>query len=281
MKHILLIFFMFISFQTNAAMKIVASYPPIQSLVWSISEGINPVSILINNNKQGHHDITLKPSQIKTLRQADIVFWIDETLENFMPEALKTNAPKALSVPLMKETKDLKLIEQNVEEQKFDVHFWLNPNNAKKMLETICTVLSEKDPKNALRYQENKEKALAYFDKLKDVQKPDKNKKIIAFHNGFDYMNDFFELNIQTAPFDIEKNTTPITLKKLHDYLETEKPHCILIEPGISRRQLKALNLKKQPIVKMDAFGWNINNGPGQYYRMINWNIKALRDCLK
>ena len=79
MKHTLLIFSMlFFSLTADAAMKIVASYPPVQSLVWSISEGVNPVSILINNNKQGHHDITLKPTQIKTLRQADIVFWIDE-----------------------------------------------------------------------------------------------------------------------------------------------------------------------------------------------------------
>ena len=279
MKHIVLFFLLVMSFSANAAMKIVASYPPVQSLVWSISQDVHPVSVLINNNKQGHHDITLKPTQVKTLREADIVFWIGEDLENFMPQALKTNAPEAFSVPLMQETADLTLLKNNVNNEKFDVHFWLNPNNAKKMLETIAMVLSQKDPTNADKYQKNKEKAISYFDQLKDIQKPDKNKKIIAFHDGFSYMNDYFGLNIQTVPFDIKKTPTPQDLKKLQDYLKTQNPDCIIIEPQMSRRQEKNFGLKKLPSVKMDGFGWNIKNGPGQYYRMMNWNMKALRQC--
>ena len=204
MKHILLIFLMLLSFNARAQMKIVASYPPVQSLVWSITQDIHPVSVLISSNKNGHHNVELKPTQIKTLRQADIVFWIDESLENFMPEALKTNAPKALSVPLMQKTVDLKLIP---DKDKFDVHFWLNPDNAEKMLETIVTVLSEKDPANTNKYLKNKENALSYFKTLKDIQTPVSNKKIIAFHSGFDYVNDFFGTKIQTLPFDVDKRT--------------------------------------------------------------------------
>jgi len=279
MKHIILLFLMMMSFRANAQMKIVASYPPIQSLVWSITQDVHPVSVLINSNKSGHHNVVLKPTQIKTLRQADIVFWVDEDLETFMSQALKQNAPKALSVPLMQKTENLKLLPQK-NAQKSDVHIWLNPDNAKKMLETISAVLSEKDPTNADKYQKNKEKAISYFDQLQNIKKPNLNKKIIAFHSGFDYMNDYFGLNIQTAPFDMEKTLTPNELIQLQNYLKTQKPDCIIIEPEVSRRQLKAFGLKKQPTIRMDGFGWNIKNGPGQYYRMMNWNMKALQQCV-
>ena len=66
MKRIFLILTMiFVAFPALAANKIVASYPPIQSLVWGITEGITPVNAIFVKAQEGHHDIQLKPSQMK------------------------------------------------------------------------------------------------------------------------------------------------------------------------------------------------------------------------
>ena len=279
MKRILIFFLVFaFNFSANASMKIVASYPPIQSLVLNITKGVHPVITLIKKSNQGHHNVSLTPSQIKKLKKADIVFWTDEKLETFMPKALETTAPEALSVPLMQKTDDLDLLADKTDESKQDMHFWLNPENAKKMLETITQVLIEKDPKNAKDYEKNKEKALSSFDELKEI-KSDKNKKIIAFHPGFEYLNDYFGLNIQTAPIDLEKINTPKQIKELNDFMAKEKPDCLIIEPHVTKKQLKKLSLKNVPSIRMDAMGWNTNKGKNHYFRMIKKTVNGLRNC--
>jgi zinc transport system substrate-binding protein len=259
-------------------MKIVASYPPIQSLVLNITKGVHPVITLIKKSNQGHHDVSLTPSQIKKLKKADIVFWTDEKLESFMPKALETTAPDALSVPLMQKTDNLALLPDKTDESKQDMHFWLSPENAKKMLETISQVLIEKDPQNAKDYEKNKEKALRSLDELKEI-KTDKNKKIIAFHPGFEYLNDYFGLDIQTAPIDLEKINTPKQIKELNDFMTKEKPDCLIIEPNITKKQLKKLSLKNVPSVRMDAMGWNTNKGKNHYFRMIKKIVNGLKNC--
>ena len=279
MKHILLLLLsFFICKPVVAQMKIVASFPPIQSLVWSITEGIYPVSVLIANPNQGHHDIQLKPSQMKTLKEADIVFWVDENLENFMPKALQSIAPDALSVPLLKQTTDLKLLPSVSNPEQKDVHIWMNPQNAIQMLETITAVLSEKDEKNAVKFEENKQKVLSYLNTLKDEIKPSADKRFLALHDGFDYLNDFFGLSIQTLPLD-DKNITPADYKKLKEYMINQKPNCFILDPSLSRKNRKQLFLKKEPVIHMDAFAWDYPFGPAHYYQMMKRILRNLREC--
>ena len=282
MKHILLLFLsFFVCRPAFADLKIVASFPPIQSLVWSITENVYPVNVLIANPEQGHHDIQLKPSQMKTLKEADIVFWVDEDLESFMPQALQSIAPDALSVPLLKQTDNLKLVPSVLNKEKNDVHIWMNPSNAMQMLETITAVLSQKDVQNAEKFEENKQKVLSYLNKLKDEKKPSKNKKFLAFHDGFNYFNDFFDVSIQTLPIQDEKNMTPADFKQLKEYLLNEKPACSILDPSLSRKDRKKLLLKKEPVVYMDAFAWKYEFGPAHYYQMMKRILRDLRECGK
>ena len=282
MKRIFLILTMiFVAFPALAANKIVASYPPIQSLVWGITEGITPVNAIFVKAQEGHHDIQLKPSQMKVLKGADIVFYASDDLETFMEDALKAVAPNAKAYSLMKEIPELNLLPSLQNPEKKDVHYWLDTNNALLMLDKIADIMIENDPKNKDKYEANRDKAKTYVHQLQnDKEKPDSSKKFIAFHEGFGYMARSFDLNIQTSDVDIENIDTPQAAYKLKQQMAKTDADCFLIEPQISQKQLKNLDLRrKKNIVRMDAFGWNIDGGPGQYYRMMRWNLKALYKC--
>ncbi len=280
MKHIILLFFaLTFTFPAVAANKIVASYPPIQSLVWSITEGIAPVNVMFSKPTGGHHDVQLEPSQMRILQKADIVFWASEEMETFMPDALKAVAPKAVSVPLLESTPDLHILPSTVHHNKKDVHFWLDVDNAILTLDTITDVMVKQDPKNAEKYRANNQKAKDYFEKLKEVEKPAAGKKFLALHDGFDYMADYFGLDIETINVDTENLNSPQALQLFSQQLKQSNADCILIAPETTRRQIKDWGLKDEPVVKMDGFGWNIKANAGAYYKMMQWNMNALRKC--
>lgn len=282
MKHIFLLFFTLIFAMPAAAdMKIVASYPPIQSLAWSITDGITPVNVMFNRPVSGHHNVTLRPSELKILKGADIIFYASDELETFMSEAVKKAAPNALVISLADKTANLKITPSKITPTESDLHFWLNPDNAVLMLAAIRDTMIQKDPKNTQKYTDNYQNAKNHFDSLKKLKGNIKNKKIIALHDGFSYINDYFDLDIKTLPVDVESITSPKAIMDFKSLINKEKADCIIIEPDLNRRQINVLGLPKDSLIKMDAFGWNIKNGVGQYYKMMRWNMRALDRCGK
>ena len=269
----------FVAFPSFAATKIVATYPPIQSLVWMVTENVTPVNLMFGKSQSEHHNVQLKPSQMRVLQGADIVFYASDDLETFMKDALKASAPKAKAFSLEKEIPELNLLPTTLDPEKKDMHYWLDYRNALLMLDKITEIMIKQDPKNEKKYLANRDKARTHIDSLKLFKRPEETKKFIAFHGGFEYMADSLGLDIKTSEADIENINTPKLLDQIKQHIKQQPADCYLVEPQISSRQLRALDLKGDSVMKMDAFGWNIDSGVGQYYQMMRWNIERLSKC--
>ncbi|MBO5997516.1 MAG: zinc ABC transporter substrate-binding protein [Alphaproteobacteria bacterium] len=280
MKRVFLFLFaIFVACPAFAANKIVATYPPIQSLVWSVTEGVAPVNVMFSKAQANHHNVQLKPSQMRILKGATIVFYASDDLETFMKDALKTVAPKAKAYSLMDEIPDLTLLESKKDKDKKDVHYWLDVDNALLMVDKITEIMINEDPKNEKKYLANQEKSKSYINSLKTFERPDEAKKFVAFHDGFEYMANSFDLDITTSDIDLESMNTPKAVKDAKKEIKESKAVCFLVDPQTNRRYLKSLDLKDKDLAKIDAFGWNIDTGVGQYYRMMRWNLERLVKC--
>ena len=130
------------------------------------------------------------------LEEADIVFWIGEDLEAFMEKPLDSLADNATKISFMElsSIEKLKFREENIFDDhddhghddhdghedeheghddhghndhdghnhgEFDAHIWLDPSNAIKMVLEISHELSEADPDNAAKYEQNENKTIA------------------------------------------------------------------------------------------------------------------------
>ena len=74
---------------------VVVSIKPIHSLVSGVMEGVGVAKLLITGN-QSPHNYALKPSDIRSLNEATVVFWIGEELETFLVkplDSLDSNGP--------------------------------------------------------------------------------------------------------------------------------------------------------------------------------------------
>ena len=137
--------------------KIVSSINPIYQIAKFISSDEKNNSLLISS-RASIHDYQIKSSDISKLREADVVFYIGNNLENNLPKALIGLQKQPRIVQLIK-SKNIKLLtfQARVGEESSDLHIWLNPQNAIGIATDIADTLAEIYPDEAKTYQKNLE----------------------------------------------------------------------------------------------------------------------------
>ncbi|WP_116653211.1 zinc ABC transporter substrate-binding protein [Pelagibacterium sediminicola] len=82
------------------APNVVASVKPLHSLVAAVMDGVGTPELLVEG-AASPHGFSLRPSDAAKLESADIVFWIGEDLETFLPGPLSSLAGDAKIVEMM------------------------------------------------------------------------------------------------------------------------------------------------------------------------------------
>ena len=93
---------------------------------------------------------------------------------------------------------------------KFDPHIWLDPINAKIILNEMVEHLIENDAKNASTYKSNLDKALKDIDKLTMEVMTELNQSTssIVFHDAYQYFEERFNVNVLGA-FTVNTDVMP------------------------------------------------------------------------
>jgi zinc transport system substrate-binding protein len=186
-----------------AEIDVVVSIKPVHSLVAGVMEGVGEPVLLVKGTGS-EHSYSLRPSEARALEQAEVVFWVGETMETFLTKPLRALAGDAKVVELW-ETPGLTLLatreggmwqahehegehageheregahaaaeegehaEEHEDEHahgETDMHVWLDPGNAKVLTAAIATALSDADPENAPTYQANAARSRQQLDEL-------------------------------------------------------------------------------------------------------------------
>jgi len=105
----------------DGKLDVVVSIKPIHGLVAGVMQGVAPPHLLLNDQQSPHH-FALKPSQARLLQQADLVFWVDSSLETPMPALLAGLAPHAKTIRLMADTGLVRHKNANWDRTKGDDH---------------------------------------------------------------------------------------------------------------------------------------------------------------
>lgn len=192
----------------TSKLKVVATIRPIHSLLSFIMQGAAKPILLLDQTQSAHH-YSLRPSQRSTLAHADILFWVGESLEGFMPRVINS-LPKKVRVIELIETKGLNLLEPRSSHESashhhghhhgsIDPHIWLSTNNALVLAKNMAHTLIALDPTRQKLYNNNLEKLRTRLTKqkiniAKTFNKPDF--KYLVYHDAFQY----FEKQINVSP---------------------------------------------------------------------------------
>ena len=165
----------------------------------------------------------------------------------------------------------------------YDPHIWLDPMNAKVILNEMVEHLIENDAKNAAKYKSNLKKALKEIDKLnKDVKAELSNSTAsIVFHDAYQYFEERYNVNILGA-FTVNTDVMPGAeqLAEIREIIEHDKVTCVFSEPQFNPDIIKAvakdMNIKTGVV---DPLGATLNPGKNLYFDLIRNMSSSFKGC--
>jgi zinc transport system substrate-binding protein len=165
----------------------------------------------------------------------------------------------------------------------YDPHIWLDPMNAKVILNEMVEHLIENDPTNEAKYKSNLDKALKEIDKLTIEVMTDLSNSVssIVFHDAYQYFEKRFNVNILGA-FTVNTDVMPGAeqLAEIREIIEHDKVACIFSEPQFNRDIINAVakDMKIKTGV-LDPLGATLDSGKDLYFKLIRNMSASFKGC--
>ena len=165
----------------------------------------------------------------------------------------------------------------------FDPHIWLDPINAKAMLNEMAEHLIENDPKNEAKYKSNLDKALKDIDKLTIEVMTELNNSVssIVFHDAYQYFEERFNVKVLGA-FTVNTDVMPGAeqLAEIREIIEHDKVACVFSEPQFNPDIINAVakDMKIKTGV-LDPLGATLDPGKDLYFNLIRNMSASFKGC--
>ena len=165
----------------------------------------------------------------------------------------------------------------------FDAHIWLDPSNAIEMVLEISHELSEIDPDNSAKYEQNANKAIASLNNLINEINSSipKDASYIVFHDAYQYFENRFGVSSAGA-LTLNPDVLPGAkqIDAIQDLIQDENIKCIFSEPQFNPKIIETLaaDIKISTGI-MDPLGAFIDQGPEMYQNLILDIANSLKDC--
>ena len=298
-------------FATNSVaqedLEVVTSIKPLHSIVSAVMSGVGEPKLIIPGFVSPHTH-SLRPSNMRTLQNAKVVFLIDETCEASMGAAAKSLDENIDVIELMK-TDDIELVQwasntrkrgaHDEQDEKsddnsrremsmFDHHIWLDPMNAIVMTKEIARVLSLHAEEHAEVFSSNAEKLIAKIEDL--VQRLTESydsatlslKPFIVYHDGYQSFEHRFGLDGLTRAF-LKGEYTPGAkhIQDLQKQITELNIECIFTEPQFDDDFVDSLEDRANLRVHtLDPLGATLDAGPDMYIELLENMGTSILDCL-
>lgn len=276
-----------------AAPRAVASIRPLHFLLTAVMKGVGEPVLLISGHDDIHH-LSLRPSQVKALAEADVIFIVSFGLENYLLKAIgevasrKPVAQMAMA-PGVRRLPPRRLDPPGVSGEApsgSDWHVWPDPANAKAMARAMATVLGRMDKKNAVTYLSNAEKLIAAIDAVeKRAEKqlaPLASRPFMVVHDGGQYFESRFGLR-PLAAVEPPGHARP-GMARLRAVMKLAREHpgiCLLSGPAKNRWADMLAREAGVRVITRDALGLTISLSPEAYPRLLENLAASYVECLK
>ena len=294
------------------APRVVASIKPIHSLVAAVMEGVGTPDLIVKG-AASPHTYSMKPSDASALQSADVVFWAGDDLEAFLVKPVATLATTAKVVELVdapglarlpfREGGPFEAHEDGTETKAeaepeaggheahhhhgaTDMHFWLDPENAKAMTAAIETTLAAADPAHAGAYAANAARLEIRLDGLTETigaqLEPVRGKPFIVFHDAYQYFEKRFGVvaagSITVSPEQIPgvQRVAAIQAK-----VKSLGATCVFAEPQFEPKLVSVVTENTDARAGiLDPEGAALTDGPQLYFQLIENLATSLEACL-
>lgn len=302
----------FISQSSLAA--VVTSIKPLAFITSAITDGVTTTEVLLPDGSSPHA-YALRPSDVKRLREAELVVWIGDGMETFLTRSLSQIDDKSrLTLATVSKINALLLVneeqgeheeheahdhdresghnhdhedEHNHNHSGADMHIWLSPAIAKQIAIAVHAKLVEIRPQDRTKLDTNLQLFVQQLERteqnLDKILKPVKGKGYFVFHDAYQYFENYFGLT-QLGHFTINPEIQPGAqrLHQIRTLLVEQKAQCVFAEPqfrpAVIDSLTQGLNVKHGIL---DPLGMNVELGKESYVEFLTQLSSQFLSCLK
>ena len=288
------------------SLNVVASLKPIHSLVAGVmGEAGNPRLLL--KGAASPHTFRMRPSDAAALAEADLVVWVGETMETFLHRAIENLGSRA-TVLTLHELPGMRLLENreggiwesddheeaHVDEEEdhghdhdeFNMHVWLDPGNASRIVDAVVDALTELEPGQAETWRAN---ALAIHRQIDELDsslegllKPVRGHAFVVFHDAYQYFERAYGLNSKGAvAVNPARAPSAKRLVELRTALTEHGVHCVFREPQFKPDLVRTvIEGSEVRVAVLDPVGADMAPGPDAWFQIMRGLGDSLTTCL-
>jgi zinc transport system substrate-binding protein len=291
-----------------------ASIKPIHALVAAVMQGVGEPLLLVPGGASPHQ-YSLRPSDMRAISEAQVVFWVGPDLETFLVKPLANVADRVRVVPLMEapeltvlplrhggawephahghgdhdrdhDKQDSAKHDHGRDRADRDAHVWLDPVNAVAMVRQIVATLGEVDPDRQTDYARN---GAALIDRLDQLHqrlatelKPVQSRPYIVFHDAYQYFERRYGLNaVGSVVLQSEQRPGARRVAEIQTRIRDLQARCVFgepqFQPALVETVMAGSNARKGVL---DPLGAELMSGPDAYFQLLQNLADALRECL-
>lgn len=313
----LLLLFAFSSAAVRAEVDLLTSIKPLQLIAAAVQDGVGAPAVLLPAGASAHQ-YSLRPSDVRHVREADLFYWIGPDMESFLAPVLEGRRGPQLALQSLDGLHLRHFGDEHVEHDdhsghdeheghdahghaderpdehdhahrpgSLDAHLWLLPENARLIAKRMAADLAEVDPANAERYQANLkafgERLDALDLRLRERLAKVDDKPFFVFHEAYDYFETAYGLR-HAGVFSAGGEAQPGArhVAAMRDRLQQAGPSCVFHEPPQAPKL--AANLSRGlpvKLVALDAMGGDLTADAHGYEQLLEQLGDALAGCLE
>nr|WP_249186688.1 zinc ABC transporter substrate-binding protein ZnuA [Pseudomonas sp. KB-10] len=302
---------MFFVASAQAEVRVLTSIKPLQLIAAAVQDGVGEPEVLLPPGASPHH-YALRPSDVRRVREADLLYWIGPDMEAFLPRVLSSRDKPQVAVQelpgmTLRHFGDSHDEHDHHEEGhdhqhahaadglghdhdhrpgSLDAHLWLAADNAKVIAARMAADLTKLDAANAARYAANLQAFEARLDALDGRIRPQlaalQGKPYFVFHEAFDYFEAAYGLK-HAGVFSVLTEVQPGArhVAAMRERLQQTGPSCVFSEPPLRPRLAETLTagLPVQ-LAELDALGGTLPVNASGYEQLLENLAAGLNECL-
>ncbi|MHB1206420.1 MAG: zinc ABC transporter substrate-binding protein [Rhodospirillaceae bacterium] len=276
----------------GAVPKVVVSIKPLHSLAARVMGGVGQPALLVNG-AASPHTYSLRPSDMRMIEDAAVVFWIGPNFETFLTQALTATHGVAVTLSAAPGMMRLKAragglwdSSAQTKDAGDDPHLWLDIANAKAIAQAMAAALGAADPANAVRYASNARSLAVDLDafdgELRGLLMPVRDRRFIVFHDATRYFEERYGLmGVGAVTIGPERPPGARRVEDLRARLAEGDVACLFTEPQFEPKLASTLvGRSKVKTGTLDPEGTALTPGPALYFDLMRGLARGFAGCL-
>jgi zinc transport system substrate-binding protein len=296
-----------VSAKDSGKKNIVVTIKPLEGLVRAIAKDTVNIQRLLPDYASPHH-YHFRPSDIRKIKAANLIFRIDEEMERFVAPLFQSLDHRMVisladlpQIKLLKINKDKD--EASEEEHSHrshkkhneqhehhhgdqDLHLWMSPHNGIVMAEKITHELVQLNPQQYVFYQKNlaslKQKIQQFTDEFQLEAQQLQGKPYLIFHDSWNYFANTFHLQ-KLASISLHADIQPgvKTIMQTRRKIEQSGAKCLFSEPLFRPKTISMLtegfDIKT---AELDTLGSHLKSNDDLYLKLLRYTAQKIKNCL-